>query len=133
MKDRRIEHRGAGEGLRVRVRPGHRLAIIDVSPQGALLEGRSRLRPGARIEVQLESSSHAMTLTAHVTRCTVFAIDAEQGVTYRSALAFAERCEWVREGTTPSGYAMHGSGTGDPSHGLRSGESLPTADERHTK
>jgi PilZ domain. len=106
MRERRQEVRVAGQGVRARVRLGHHLVIVDVSSRGALVEGQCRLRPGSRIEVQLESEVRREMVPAHVTRCMVAAIDEEGGVTYRAALSFTAACEWVREATTQAGYRL---------------------------
>jgi len=104
MSDRRQEPRVAGGGVCARIRLGHRLLVIDVSTSGALVEGPCPLRPGARVEVQLDTEIRGSMIAARVTRCVVSAIDPDAGVTYRSALAFAESCDWVREATTLAGY-----------------------------
>lgn len=104
MSDRRQDARVAGGGVCARIRLGHRLVVIDVSSSGALVEGPCPLRPGARIEVQLDTEVRGSMVAARVTRCVVSAIDPDLGVTYRSALAFAESCDWVREAMTQAGY-----------------------------
>ena len=99
--DRRREARVIASGLRARVRPGHVLAIVDVSAGGALVEAGCQLRPGSRIDVHLESDRERLLVRASVTRCTVASIDPGAGITYRAALCFTERCDWVRESSTP--------------------------------
>jgi len=96
-----------GRGVRARVRLGHRLVLLDVSSRGALVEGQCPLRPGSRIEVQLEGEARGSMVAARVTRCLVSAIDPECGVTYRAALAFTDSCDWVRETATRPGYGVH--------------------------
>ena len=108
MTDRRQDARVAGGGVCARIRLGHRLEVIDVSSSGALVEGPCPLRPGARIEVQLDTEVRGSMVVASVMRCAVSAIDPVVGVTYRSALAFAEACDWVREATTQAGYQEPG-------------------------
>ena len=108
----------AGRGVRARVRLGHRLVILDMSPRGALVEGQHPLRPGSRIEVHLESDARRDMVAARVTRCGVIAIDPESGVTYRAALSFNESCEWVREAATHRGYGLPaGDGAGPSGNG----------------
>jgi hypothetical protein len=130
MRERREEPRRRVHGVRGRVRLGHRLVIVDVSSRGALVEGRSPLRPGSRVEVQLETDARRDLIAARVTRCGVVAIDPEAGVTYRAALAFAESCEWVREHTTHDGYGL-------PSANERGapvdGDSLPAPETTESK
>lgn len=104
MTDRRQEARVAGGGVCARIRLGHRLLVIDVSRRGALVEGPCPLRPGSQIEVQLDTEIRGSMVAARVTRCAVSAIGPDTGVVYRSALAFAESCDWVREAMTQAGY-----------------------------
>ena len=89
------------------MRLGHRLVVVDVSSRGALVEGQCPLRPGSRVEVQLENEARGSMVAARVMRCLVSAIDPECGVTYRAALAFADTCDWVREAATRAGYGVH--------------------------
>jgi hypothetical protein len=88
------------------VRPGHAVAVVDLSPSGALIEGGRPLRPGARVQVQLDAGGARAALSARVVRCLVAAIDADRGVTYRAALAFDERCALIGEQPAPPGYAI---------------------------
>ena len=68
MRERREEARRPAPGVRGRVRLGHGLVIVDVSSRGALVEGRSPLRPGSRVEVQLETDARRELIAARVTR-----------------------------------------------------------------
>ena len=101
--ERRREARVIAYGIRGRVRPGHVLEIVDVSAEGALVEAGYQLRPGSRIDVHLETDHERRLVRASVTRCTVATIDSRSGITYRAALCFTERCEWVRETATHEG------------------------------
>ena len=125
QQERRREARVAGWGVRARVRPGHHLVVLDVSAGGALVEAACQLRPGSRIEVHLENEDRRDLIAARVTRCAVAAIDPQTGITYRAALCFAESCEWVRERTTPEGYAVHEALRGRPAPSGRSEARLP--------
>jgi PilZ domain-containing protein len=130
-RDRRREPRNAAGGLIARIRAGHRLVVIDLSARGALVEGRGPLRPGSRVEVHLEWDTRRAMVAARVLRCTVAAIDAESGVTYRAALAFSELCEWIREAVTPRGHDLpHAVGAG-LSPGGAAGELIPALDRDH--
>jgi PilZ domain len=102
-QDRRRDVRVTASGVRARVRPGHRLKVVDVSSSGALVESRCQLRPGSRIDLHLENEERHEMVGANVTRCTVATIDPHAGITYRTALCFTERCDWVRETTTREG------------------------------
>ena len=104
--ERRRDERVSGRGLRARVRPGHRLIIIDLSCSGALVEARRPLRPGSYVDLHLESEARDAMVAARVVRCAVAAIDSEIGVTYRAALRFNESCDWVREALPPGGHGV---------------------------
>jgi hypothetical protein len=91
--------------VRARARPGHRLIVVDVSSRGALVEASRPLRPGAQLEVQIETGARTALVRARVVRCAVSALQASV-VTYRAGLAFAERCDWVSEVATPAGQEV---------------------------
>lgn len=101
--DRRREARLIAPDLRGRMRRGYALAIVNVSAAGALVEAACQLHPGARIDVHLEQDHERRLVGAIVSRCTVAAIDPHDGITYRAALSFTERCEWVRACATREG------------------------------
>jgi hypothetical protein len=111
--------------MRARVRPGHRLTVIDVSPGGALVEMERALRPGTRVDVQLETDAQRGTVSARVVRCAVAAIHSEAGITYRAALAFLETCDWMREALTPAGHAVHASPMATAAPPGAHGDALP--------
>jgi hypothetical protein len=117
--ERRREARVTARGVRARVRPGHTLVVVDVSSGGALVEASCQLRPGSRIEVHLENDDRRQMVGANVTRCSVAAIDATVGITYRAALCFMERLDWVRETTTPGGYEMPDEHTSKSARGSK--------------
>lgn len=73
--------------------------MVDVSAGGALVQAERPLRPGARVHVQIVTKLRVFALIARVLRCEVWMLDSPQGVTYRGALQFEERCElpWERE------------------------------------
>jgi len=135
--DRRREERIAGAGLRVRVRPGHRLIVIDLSARGALVEAGRPLRPGSPVDVHIETEARRGTVGARVVRCAVAAIDSESGVIYRSALSFNERCDWVREALTPVGYGVPDCAAAASTSAADGGDRLPVARDEgmrsHTK
>ena len=72
---------------RVKLRLGHEVSVVNVSSHGILIEGAARLRPGSRVELQMETPSSY--LHALIARCEVSLLD-ETGVTYRAGLTFAQ-------------------------------------------
>jgi PilZ domain-containing protein len=128
MRDRRREGRTAGDELRridARVRPGHPVKVVDLSPRGALIEGTRPLRPGARIFVHLQWDCAHTSVSARVVRCLVSALHAEDGVTYRSGLAFEEPFCRMGEATARDEYEVpRDQGV----EAVRHGETLPTAE-----
>jgi hypothetical protein len=86
--------------IAARVRAGHDVVVLDLSPSGALIAGARPLPPGARIDVQLSVAASRFVITAQVVRCSVAAIDAEQGITYQAGLSFERRFEWACEEET---------------------------------
>jgi hypothetical protein len=88
--DRRSSPRSGVERhgiISARVRPGHRVAIIDVSAGGALIEGANRLLPGATVDFQVETVRRRTTLRGRVLRCAVVRLRSSS-VGYRAAIAF---------------------------------------------
>jgi hypothetical protein len=76
--------------LGARVRPGHEVAVVDVSAAGILIETDRRLLPGASVEMQLETPARTVTIRGRVVRCAVARLRPAL-VCYRGAIAF-ERC-----------------------------------------
>lgn len=93
--------------MRARVRHGHRLRVLDVSSEGALVEAGGPLRPGSDVELQVEHNDRKASFGATVVRCDVSAISAQRGTTYRAGLAFRETCEWFCEPPTRCGFDVH--------------------------
>lgn len=106
MEERRAEGRAQmAAATRATLRPGFEVCVIDLSAGGALVEARRPLRPGARVHVQLVTRGRTFALSAQVLRCVVWALDA-QGVLYRGALQFVDRCLSFREPDARDGYAV---------------------------
>lgn len=93
--------------VRARVRHGHRLRVLDVSTDGALVEAGGPLRPGSDVELQVEHNDRKASFGATVVRCDVSAISAHGGTTYRAGLAFRETCDWLCESATLCGFNVH--------------------------
>jgi hypothetical protein len=88
--DRRHYRRaGAGEhGITAaRVRPGHVVAVIDVSAGGVSIEISQRLLPGAAVDLQFDTPHRRTSLRGRVLRCVVIGLR-PTAVSYRAAIAF---------------------------------------------
>ena len=108
LTDRRIDarfppRRGA---TRATLRPGCIVLLVDLSAGGALVEASRPLRPGARVHLQLATGARTFALAARVLRCAVWSLEPYNGVTYRGALEFEERCEVFWEPDVPAGSAV---------------------------
>jgi hypothetical protein len=71
-----------------RIHPGREVIVVDMSAHGALVEGVWRLRPGSRVELQLELEAHEALVRGRVERCYVASLNHPTGVRYRAALRF---------------------------------------------
>jgi hypothetical protein len=95
VAERRTEPRQPGTDLHIihaTVRPGHAIQVVDLSRTGAQIETDRGLRPGTRVHIRLVSQERTLVLAALVLRCTVWALHPDEGVMYRGALQFEERC-----------------------------------------
>jgi hypothetical protein len=73
---------------RVRLRAGRELAVVNVSPSGALVEGSTRLLPGTNVDVHVTAAQGRVLVRARVVRCAVWYVTSDV-VLYRGALAFS--------------------------------------------
>ena len=106
LKDRRGDPRYSSspeDVAQATLRPGCVVHVVDLSVGGALVQARRPLRPGARLHFQLVIRDQSFGLVAHVLRCAVWALDPQEGITYRGALRFETRCELFRETETQIG------------------------------
>jgi hypothetical protein len=104
VKDRRSDPRvewASDEITRATLRPGCTVHIVDVSAGGALLQTERPLRPGARVHFQIVTKLRVFSLAAKVLRCEVWMLDSLQGIVYRGALQFEQRCNFLWEADTP--------------------------------
>ena len=92
--ERRRERRSSGGGARWRadalLRPGQPVILLNISSRAALVESASRLRPGARTEVQLAGPQSRASVGGRLDRCYVAAIEP---IRYRGVLVFDERVD----------------------------------------
>ncbi len=101
---------GAEDPLaRVRLRAGRELAVVNVSPAGALVEGETRLLPGTHVDVHVLTAEGRVLVRSRVVRACVSAVWSDR-VVYRGALAFDRQ---VNTGyAVPALGAAAGDGTG---------------------
>lgn len=110
--------------LQAVLRPGHAIAIVNLSAGGALVDGWRPLRPGSRVFLQLTIGGEVGGRSARVVRSTVASLTGTEGVRYRSALSFDEPWETLWEQCTLDGYLVRTAGvtpdnlSGQPLPGL---------------
>jgi PilZ domain len=128
ITDRRTDTRLAlsRDSVRVTLRPGCTVHIVDVSPGGALVQGERPLRPGSRVHMHVVSRARTFAVAARVLRCAVWALHPMDGVTYRGALQFENRCELFWEPGTRPGAQVPGAAATDPSG---TGQPLPAMEK----
>ena len=92
--------------LQAVLRPGHPIAIVNLSGGGALVDGWRPLRPGSRVFMQLSIGDQSAGRSARVVRSTVASLTGTDGVRYRCALSFDEPWETLWEQCTLDGYLV---------------------------
>jgi hypothetical protein len=80
-----------------RVRPGHVVAVIDVSAGGVSIEISQRLLPGAAVDLQFDTPHRRTSLRGRVLRCVVTGL-CPTAVSYRAAIAFDRQWPCFVEG-----------------------------------
>ena len=92
--ERRRECRCPGGGTRWRphaiLRPGQPVTLLNISSQAALVESASRLRPGARTEMQLSGPDAHASIAGRLDRCYVASLEP---IRYRGVVVFDERVD----------------------------------------
>lgn len=78
----------------VRIRPGHRATLIDISAGGALIETSHRLLPGTVVELHVDRKSEHVRVRGRVVRCAVVRLR-PASVCYRGALGFERHLAWL--------------------------------------
>ncbi len=86
--------------MSARIRPGHDVAIVDVSAGGALVEGAYRMRPGASVELQLRNEQQRdESIRGRIDRCIVARVRRDS-VAYRGAIVFDRQLLWFADDRT---------------------------------
>jgi hypothetical protein len=91
---RRLLHSDEHGIVSMRVRPGHRAKLIDVSAEGALIETSHRLLPGTCVELHVETRSHRTNVRGRVLRCAIVLVR-PSWVCYRGAIGFDRHLPWL--------------------------------------
>jgi hypothetical protein len=91
-----------------RVRPGHAAIVIDVSPEGALIETGHRLLPGTIVVLHFESLDRRESVRSRVLRSTVAGVRAS-GISFRGAVRFESRLTCLSPAYSAE-YPLPGSG-----------------------
>ena len=71
-----------------RLRPGLDAALLDLSPEGALVETAARLRPGIKTALHLKARNGELRASGEVVRAWVSSIRPDGGVVYGGAVRF---------------------------------------------
>ena len=117
---RRAERRVPAPGdplLRIRLRAGRELAVIDVSCAGALVESEARLLPGTHADVHVFTADGRVLVRGRIVRAYVSALWSNR-IVYRGALAFEQPVD------VGAGYSMPAPA---PRIGDTAGTSYPPA------
>ena len=83
--------------VRLRLRTGWDMRALDVSANGALVEGGARLLPGTHVDAHVFTRDGRVLLRARVARAYVSDLRRD-AVTYRAALAFERRLDAALHG-----------------------------------
>jgi hypothetical protein len=85
----RIEYRAGVLPPTVKVRPGRDVVVVNLSPDGLLVEGAWRFRPGSSVDLHIAFDGTPVGARGRVLRCYVSGIDRVAGVRYRAAIALS--------------------------------------------
>lgn len=89
-----------------RIRPGRDVIVVDLSEGGVLVEGRWRLRPGARVELIVTVTGHARLVSGNVVRSYVHALPPREPVRYRTAIRFELAVRGLPQPDPVAGYVL---------------------------
>ena len=89
-RDHRIEPAQTAWQPDAVLRPGQLVRLLNICRCGALVESGTRLRPGARTELQLAGLRARHTVRGRLERCYVAALDP---LCYRGVIVFDESVE----------------------------------------
>lgn len=108
----RVSYRDGHLPPLARIRPGRPVVVVDLSSNGALVEGPWRFRPGSRVEFLVKPEAEPLHVAARVLRCFVARLGRYQAVRYRAALSFERPIVVPPRRELLDGYQIPGSGAG---------------------
>jgi hypothetical protein len=79
-----------------RVRAGAEVAVLDLSTDSILVEGRQRFVPNTTLDLQLSTANQQVTIRGRVVRSMVSRLGAS-AVWYRGAIKFDRHLPWIAE------------------------------------
>lgn len=82
--------------MSARVRPGHEVALINISAGGALFDCMRGLAPGSLIELYVTDGARCASVRGCVLRCAVVKLQAT-AVSYRAAIGFDGELPWFAD------------------------------------
>lgn len=103
---RRVHFCGGVLPPSARIHPGRTVIVVDLSQQGALVEGLWRLRPGSRVDLQLDMMPQRTTVRGRIERCYVACLADPAGVRYRAAIRFERAVDFRPPGDLLDGYPV---------------------------
>ena len=95
---------------RVRLRTGRELGVVNISAQGVLLEGLTRLLPNTHTDIHIVTRHGRVLVRTRVVRALVWRLERDL-VCYRTALAFETAVDTdagsaQTEGSESNGYSV---------------------------
>ena len=97
---------------RIRLRTGRELTVVDIGSTGSLVEGAVRLLPGTHVDAHVTTAIGRVLVRSRIVRAWVSEIG-DEGLTYRSALAFQQPIETAQAGyQLPARSVLHQEGQG---------------------
>lgn len=103
---RRVAFRNGVLPPRARLRPGGDVVLVELSGNGALVEGTFRFRPETRCDLSVTHGAADSTLRAVIVRSFVARLDRAGPVRYRAAIRFEHAVDWPAAVAPFDGYRI---------------------------
>lgn len=85
-----------------RIKPGHKVEVLNISNGGALIEAETRLLPAATVDLRFPGSRLSIPIRARIVRCYVSVVEPKR-MCYRAGVVFERHVD-------PFEVRRHGSG-----------------------